>query len=200
MAARNLQGNHKLGGNMNVTFDGNAVRRGDYGLQGDVLVAGAPVASITFSGLDNIIPIPRIAMQIRWNHESTGAQRLDLEINGDAAPAGSKMIRNQYETTLGTREDRLDPGFTAADLIAVAAGTQWEGMIYFLGDPSGRDKAVAEADGYARDAAILLADRERFLFRQGRWNAIVTSLSSTSLVVASGSSVIAVGSQILLFA
>lgn len=181
---------------MNINVNGRAIRRDQYGLSSDVLVAGSAVASITFSGLDDV---DRLALDVDWLHASTGVERLDLEINGDPAPGGSTMIRNQFEASAGLREDRTDPGFTIADLVGGAAGTSWEGVLYLLTDLSEGDKAVAEVDGHADDSVTILGDRERFVSRRGRWNAIVGEITSISLVVASSNSEIEVGSQVMLF-
>lgn len=182
---------------MNILTNGGTIRKSEYGNPGETTVAGDAVASITFSGLDQ----ERVALDMRWLHSSTGIQRLDLELNGSPAPAGSKMVRSQFETLIGLREDQLDPGFSIADLVAaVATGTFWEGVVHILADSTLEEVTYAVGEGYAVDANLVLADRERFSSRQGRWNdSTMGAVTSLSAVVASGASRIAIGSRFKIF-
>ena len=182
---------------MNILTNGKSMRKGTYQLQQETTVTGAAVASITYSGMDDEQP----ALDMRWLHASTGVQRLDLQLNGNAAPGGSKMVREQFETTTAVREDRLDPGFTIADLVAaIAGGTMWEGIICILADSTLEEVTYASGEGYANDAILTLGDRIRFSKRNGRWNDdSMGSVSSLTAVVGSGQSMIGIGSHFKLF-
>jgi hypothetical protein len=180
---------------MRILSGGEAIRNGTYSFGGQHLV-DVPVASVTFSGLAG----PRQGLDILWNHASSGIRRLDLEINGASAPAGSRMVREQMEALLATREDRVDPGFAVADLVAVASGTVYRGCVYVQidGDEPVESTHVM-TEGYAKDSFLILADRERFSHRMGRWVAQHADITSMSLVVASGQSSIGVDSNIKVF-
>jgi hypothetical protein len=180
---------------MRILSNGFAIRNTGYQFAGQEFVA-VPVASVTFSGLGGT----RNGIDILWNHASSGLRRLDLEINGDPAPAGSAMIREQMEAVLATREDRVDPGFAVADLVAVASGTVYRGCVYVqIDDNDPVEMTYVLTEGYAKDSFLILGDRERFSHRMGRWAAAIEEITSMSLVVASGQSSIGVDSNIKVF-
>ena len=179
-----------------LNFDGWCIKQDHYTRRFDSGYVAVPVASITFSEVD---PVLRSALSLLWNHSGTGAERIDLQLNGSAAGTSARMTRAEWETEVGTRGDRTEPGFSIADLTAVAAGTRAEIAIYLLADNTLTQNAVCEVDSYSEDANLVLADRIRLGSRKGRWSESLESITSVSLLVASGRSRIGLDSRALYY-
>jgi hypothetical protein len=176
-----------------VNTNGAAIRKGQYQPAGEAVIS-TPVASVTFSGLGS----EQVAIDYDWRHSGTGIERLDLEINGAAAPAGSRVVRDQQEATLGIREDRAEPGFSIADLVSVVANASARGAAYLLAEQDYVQPIFMVTEGYSLDSAILAGDRERFNSRVGIWNnAAQQSVTSITVMIASGRARITETSRIL---
>lgn len=165
----------------------------------NVDVTGARVASVTFSGLDG--DTDRVyAMRVIWNNPLALTKRLDLRINGDALPASAYMIRQQWERSLGVREDRTDPDFTIADLVGAVADTFAEAAVYLgctrVSIPYG---FTCEVRGFCRDAAILANDRERVFHRLGVWGDTSANITSLTIQTGDASAAIDLNSSFWLF-
>jgi hypothetical protein len=162
-----------------------------YNFAGQVDVEVA-VSSVTFTDLGTGLEL--VGVDMLWVCPSTGARRLDMQINGKGPPAGSRMSRDQFDLSLGTREDRLDPGLTVADLIAGIDNTVYRGAVYIQSGSAHNEGVLFEGEGYAQDASVVRLDRERFSRRMGRWASVESEINSVSLAVAGGTNNIGVGS------
>ena len=181
---------------MQVTGDGQGWFNTNYAPAGEVIVR-ADAASITFSGLDGY----RFnSFEFYWINPLALSKRLDLRPNGIAMPAGSIMHRDQYEGAVGVREDRKDPDFTIADLTSAVADTTVQGVFFFQAFiPELADHRRAGGEGYAIDAAVLAADRQRLWTRLGVWKNVTDDISSQTIQTSDGSSAIKAGSRFRVF-